>query len=140
MEWMKNKRGFTLVELLAVIVILGIILLIAVPKIMDTIDSATDASMESSAKMLAASAEREYTVRQTLSDATAITCSAVATLSASDYDLSSGTAASECTISFDASGNATVQLCGASGGKFDGKCICGGTRLAATVTEASACA
>ena len=33
-----NKKGFTLVELLAVIVILGIILLIAVPKVISTIN------------------------------------------------------------------------------------------------------
>lgn len=32
MKEMKNKKGFTLVELLAVIVILAIILVIAVPK------------------------------------------------------------------------------------------------------------
>ena len=35
-----KKNGFTLVELLAVIVILAIILVIAVPKITDTIDNA----------------------------------------------------------------------------------------------------
>ena len=34
---MKKKNGFTLVELLAVIVILAVILVIAVPKITDTI-------------------------------------------------------------------------------------------------------
>ena len=36
---MKKKKGFTLVELLAVIVILAVILVIAVPKIMDTIQN-----------------------------------------------------------------------------------------------------
>ena len=42
---MKNKgRGFTLVELLAVIVILAIILVIAVPKITDTIKNSKKAS------------------------------------------------------------------------------------------------
>ena len=61
-----KKTGFTLVELLAVIVILGIILLIAVPKVTATISNATDASMVASAKMLAASAEREFPVRQSL--------------------------------------------------------------------------
>lgn len=61
-----KKKGFTLIELLAVIVILGIILLIAVPKVTATISNATDASMIASAKMLAASAEREFAVRQSL--------------------------------------------------------------------------
>ena len=51
----RNKmKGFTLVELLAVIVILAIILVIAVPKIMNTIKDTTKASFESSAKMVAA--------------------------------------------------------------------------------------
>ena len=35
---MKNKKGFTLVELLAVIVILAVILVIAIPRIIDVID------------------------------------------------------------------------------------------------------
>jgi len=39
-------KGFTLVELLAVIVILAIILVIAVPQIMDTIESSRIAAME----------------------------------------------------------------------------------------------
>ena len=53
---MKNKvSGFTLVELLAVIVILAIILVIAVPKITDTIKNSKKASFESSAKTIAAS-------------------------------------------------------------------------------------
>ena len=36
---MKNKTGFTLVELLAVIVILGVLLLIAVPAVTNIIDN-----------------------------------------------------------------------------------------------------
>ncbi len=35
---MKNKNGFTLVELLAVIVLLGVIMLIAVPNVMSILD------------------------------------------------------------------------------------------------------
>ena len=53
-----KKNGFTLVELLAVIVILAIILVIAVPKISDTINNAKKGSMASSVKMIAAAAER----------------------------------------------------------------------------------
>ena len=56
---MKNKNGFTLVELLAVIVILAIILVIAVPKITDTIKNSKMASFESSAKTIAAQAEKK---------------------------------------------------------------------------------
>jgi prepilin-type N-terminal cleavage/methylation domain-containing protein len=48
----KLKFGFTLVELLAVIVILAIILAIAVPSISGIIKSSTKSSMESDAKLL----------------------------------------------------------------------------------------
>ena len=37
---MKNKKGFTLVELLAVIVILAIIMIIAIPAVLQTMESA----------------------------------------------------------------------------------------------------
>ena len=48
---MKNKgRGFTLVELLAVIVILAVILIIAMPKISDVIKNSKEASLETTAK------------------------------------------------------------------------------------------
>ena len=48
-----KKNGFTLVELLAVIVILAIILLIAVPNILGVIEGAREDSDVSSAKMIA---------------------------------------------------------------------------------------
>lgn len=49
---LKNKKGFTLVELLAVIVILAIILAIAVPGIAGIINSAKRGAFESDAKMI----------------------------------------------------------------------------------------
>ena len=54
-----NKFGFTLVELLAVIVILAIILVIAVPKVMNVIEDAKKATLESTAKMIASAAEKK---------------------------------------------------------------------------------
>ena len=48
-----KRNGFTLVELLAVIVILAIILLIAVPNILGVIEGAREDSDISSAKMIA---------------------------------------------------------------------------------------
>ena len=129
---MKKRNGFTLVELLAVIVVLAIILIIAVPQITNTIDSAREGSMRSSAMMVAAQAEREYTVRQTIGTAVGtVTCAEVATLSAADY----GT----CTITFDGSGNSTVKLCGKANGKFNGKCILAATRTSGTVTTGAGC-
>ena len=37
-----NKKGFTLVELLAVIVVLGVVLLLAMPSILDSINASRD--------------------------------------------------------------------------------------------------
>lgn len=49
---MKNNKGFTLVELLAVIVILAIILAIAVPGISKIIEGSKKGAFEADAKML----------------------------------------------------------------------------------------
>ena len=107
---MKKKKGFTLVELLAVIVILAIILVIAVPQIMSVIESARKGSIESTAKLIAESAEREYTNRKILGKDTNIKCSDVSSMNSNDY----GT----CVISFDNAGKATVKVTGK--GKFEG--------------------
>ena len=50
---MKNKKkGFTLVELLAVIVILAVILVIAVPQIMNTINDSKKGTLKSTALLI----------------------------------------------------------------------------------------
>ena len=54
---MKNKKGFTLVELLAVIVILGVLLLIAVPGITKVINSSKKNTFISTAKLVAENAQ-----------------------------------------------------------------------------------
>ena len=48
----KRRNAFTLVELLAVIVILAIILVIAVPKIMNTIKDTTTRTTAQTKKMI----------------------------------------------------------------------------------------
>ena len=106
----KKKRGFTLVELLAVIVILAVILVIAVPQIMSVIESARKGSIESTAKLIAEGAEREYTNRKILGKDTNIKCSDVSSMNSNDY----GT----CVITFDNRGKATVSITGK--GKFEG--------------------
>ncbi len=107
---MKKKKGFTLVELLAVIVILAVILVIAVPQIMSVIESARKGSIESTAKLIAEGAEREYTNRKILGKDTNIECSDVSSMNSNDY----GT----CVIIFDNAGKATVKVTGK--GKFEG--------------------
>ena len=107
---MQKKKGFTLVELLAVIVILAVILVIAVPQIMSVIESARKGSIESTAKLIAEGAEREYTNRKILGKDTNIKCSDVSSMNSNDY----GT----CVITFDNAGKATVKVTGK--GKFEG--------------------
>ena len=108
---MKKNKGFTLVELLSVIVILAVILVIAVPQIMSVIESARKGSIESTAKLIAEGAEREYTNRKILGkDTNNIECSDVSSMNSNDY----GT----CVITFDNAGKATVKVTGK--GKFEG--------------------
>ena len=56
-----KRKGFTLVELLAVIVILAVILTIAVPAVKKTVDSAKKKSAENDARMIKNIAEKYYT-------------------------------------------------------------------------------
>ena len=121
---MKNKNGFTLVELLAVIVILAIILVIAVPKITDTIKNSKIASFESSAKTIAAQAEKKKMENEILEDAGSINCSDVVKLNDTDYG--------NCSITFDGN-TAKVSLVGS--GKFEGLQIINGTKESATAVE-----
>ena len=116
---MKKKKGFTLVELLAVIVILAIILVIAVPRIMSVIKDAKLGSIESTAKLIASTAESSYESKKALGlEVGDLKCTDVASLS-NDY----GT----CKITFDDNGVATVVINGKKGGKFN-NLACQGTK------------
>ena len=115
---MKKKKGFTLVELLAVIVILAVILIIAMPKISDVIKNSKEASLETTAKLIASQAEKKYTENQVLDGSSVIKCSDVAKISDADYE--------SCNISFDSKGNAKVTIVGK--GKFEGLAIYDGTK------------
>ena len=115
---MKKKRGFTLVELLAVIVILAVILIIAMPKISDVIKNSKEASLETTAKLIASQAEKKYTENQVLDGSSTIKCSDVAKISNADYE--------SCNITFDSKGNAKVTIVGK--GKFEGLQVVDGTK------------
>jgi len=106
---MKNKkRGFTLVELLAVIVILAVILVIAVPKVMNIIEDVRKASFSSSVKILASEAEKKYVQNEVLGLKDSISCEGISKLNKEDYEY--------CSITMD-NGIALVTLVGS--GKFE---------------------
>ena len=123
-----KKDGFTLVELLAVIVILAVILVIAVPSIMSTIAESRKGALASSAKLIASSAETAYISNQTLGIEKTIECSDVSNYTEEDY--------ASCKIKF-VDGKAKVTLIGQ--GKFEGMAVCGGTKEDAVVKNGNNC-
>ena len=123
---MKSKKnGFTLVELLAVIVILAIILVIAVPKVMSIIEDAKMGTLESTAKMIASQAEKAKVQNAVLGKDEKITCESVAKLNDVDY--------ASCSIKFNASNQAQVTIEGK--GKFNNLYVCSGTKTNSIATE-----
>ena len=122
---MKKKKGFTLVELLAVIVILAVILIIAMPKISDVIKNSKEASLETTAKLIANQAEKKYTENQVLDGSSAIKCSDVAKLNDADYE--------SCNITFDSKGNAKVSIVGK--GKLEGMAVCNANKNSASISS-----
>ena len=107
---MKNKKGFTLVELLAVIVILAVILVIAIPMILDVIDSSKLSSFESSARMIISDAEKQYAINKVNGIEEELSCENTSKLNNNEY--------SNCEITFDSEGLASIELTGS--GKFEG--------------------
>ena len=117
---MKNKKGFTLVELLAVIVILAVILVIAIPRILDVIDSSKLSSFESSARMIISDAEKQYAINKVNGIEEELSCENTSKLNNNEY--------SNCEITFDSEGLASIELTGS--GKFEGlKCKGNSTTL-----------
>ena len=121
---MKKKKGFTLVELLAVIVILAVILVIAVPKIMDTIKNSKEGTLMSSAKLIANQAEKKYIENQTLGITDKIECDDIVKTT-DDYE--------SCRIKFDEDGKASVTISGK--GKFEGMAVCNATKTEASISN-----
>ena len=115
---MKKKKGFTLVELLAVIVILAVILVIAVPKIMDTIQNAREATFMSSAKLIATQAEKKYSEQMIFDNEEDImSCDDITKLTEDNYI--------DCSVRI-VDGKAKVTLKGT--GKFEGMNVCNSTK------------
>ena len=117
------KKGFTLVELLAVIVILAVILVIAVPQINNVIKETRKNSLGSTAKLIAAKAEEKEVENDALEKTESITCADLVKLD-SNYG--------NCTVTKNASGKWEVTIVGS--GKFSGY-TCTGTKDNMSCTE-----
>ena len=121
----KKKNAFTLIELLAVIVILAVILVISIPRILDVIETSKKDSFKNAAQLIADSAEKKKASNKLLDKDEEITCKDVAKINDEDY--------AGCKIRFDSEGNAKVSITGK--GKFDGLKITNGTKENAEVKE-----
>ena len=121
----KKKNAFTLIELLAVIVILAVILVISIPRILDVIETSKKDSFKNAAQLIADSAEKKKVSDKLLGKDEEITCKDVAKINDEDY--------ASCKITFDNEGNAKVSITGK--GKFDGLKITNGTKENAEVKE-----
>ena len=121
----KNKNAFTLIELLAVIVILAVILVISIPRILDVIETSKKDSFKNAAQLIADSAEKKKASNKLLDKDEEITCKDVAKINDEDY--------ASCIITFDSDGIAKVSITGK--GKFDGLKITNGTKENAEVKE-----
>jgi type IV pilus assembly protein PilA len=82
---MKKKNAFTLVELLAVIAVLGLILIIAVPKITNTMENSKKKTLVLTAKSIARSAEEQYIENEMYGINEEITCNSVSDYSSDDF-------------------------------------------------------
>ena len=122
---MKKRNAFTLIELLAVIVILAVILVIALPRILDVIETSKKDSFKNAAQLIADNAEKKKVSDKLLGKDEEITCKDVAKINDEDY--------ASCKITFDSEGIAKVSILGK--GKFDGLKITNGTKENAEVKE-----
>ncbi len=121
-----KKRGFTLVELLAVIVILAVILVIAVPQINNVIKETRKNSLGSTAKLIASKAEEKEVENDALEISGSITCEDLVKLD-DNYG--------NCTVSKNSTtGKWEVRIVGS--GKFSGY-TCTGTKDNMSCSEGS---
>ena len=120
----KNRKGFTLVELLAVITIISLILIIAVPKVLDTINNSKKETFELTARSIASAAEKKYVDNYTAGVDEEILCHNVVDINDIDYEY--------CDVEI-YNDEAKVNIKGK--GKYNGLYICGGTKINASVTD-----
>ena len=109
-----KKRGFTLVELLAVIVVIGVILVIVVPRVLKNIDEEKKSAFISSAKALIRKVEYDYMDNEDF-DYVSLKTFNINDISMSNYDIDNSTIKMK-------DGDIYIKLIGKE--KFEGyKCI-----------------
>lgn len=123
-----KKKGFTLVELLAIVVTLAVILLIAVPKISNTINLSKRKTFETSAIKILNQAKNNYYDKVTSGRKDNIKCSEVAKLDTSMY--------TSCSI-YENDNSLSISLIGT--GKYDGLAVCYGTDDYMEVIDTKSC-
>nr|PZN06693.1 MAG: hypothetical protein DIU64_13530 [Caldicoprobacter oshimai] len=61
-KFMKNKKGFTLIELVVVVAILGVLALLIVPNVVNRVNEARDAVLEANVKVINNAIKMYYTI------------------------------------------------------------------------------
>ncbi|MEG2351453.1 MAG: prepilin-type N-terminal cleavage/methylation domain-containing protein [Bacilli bacterium] len=117
MKFKNNNKGFTLVELLAVIVVLAIIMVIATTQVNKAISSARTDSFVSSYKMILREVKNRMAM-DGLGDTLSVSCTT--TTCAESYDISSNDYILEITDHLEATSKVgyDVKLAAKAGGKF----------------------
>lgn len=111
------KKGFTLVELLAVIVILAVVLVIAVPQILDTTNKSRESVFTATVKMIASAAEKKLIENEIFEIEEDIECEDIVKINDDDYE--------DCQITFEGQ-RAYITLIGS--GKFNDIAVVNATK------------
>ena len=110
-----NKKGFTLVELLAVIVILAVLIMLALPNVMNIMENARKSAFETEVKSYLKAAQTKYTEKVTegVSGTTMV-------FTNSGTDNNSCTVATPCKVDIDGdyTYSITVTSSGTDGAKY----------------------
>ena len=125
---MRNKNGFTLVELLAIIVILAVIMVIAVPQILDVVNGSKNSAWKDNVKLFESAIE---TNSQIFDPETGVAKASVPALCTTPATVSTLAESSDTTVSCEVDGS-DYEFTLTGSGQFDGKtatitCTAGGS-------------